>query len=854
MNRSLSLSCALLLLLLLPGCADTAGDFTVPDDDDSAADDDDDSTADDDDDSTADDDDDTSADDDDDTAPSGSDLDGDGYSSKTDCNDNDAAINPAADELCDGTDHNCDGDSLLDAIDAPTWYQDTDGDGYGTESDTLESCFQPHGYSSYSGDCNDTDPSYHPGAAETDCTDDNDYNCDQSTGFADVDGDSHAACEDCDDTNPAVHPAAIESCNNTDDDCDGVVDEDGATGESTWYLDADGDSYGRSNWTETSCQQPTGFADNGDDCDDLDGTSYPGAPEACDGADNDCDNDADEGVTTTFYGDADGDGYGDPGSPTNACFLPPGASVNDDDCDDGEASVHPGGIELCDSLDNDCDSVVDEYALDASTWYADSDLDGYGDPLTGATSCSPIAGAVENGLDCDDGDSDNYPGNTESCDGADENCNSQIDEGFDGDNDGVSLCGADGTTGTADDDCNDADPGLFPGNPELCDALDQDCDAIADNGLDLDTDSITPCGADGISGTADDDCDDSDQDNFPGNTEICDAQDNNCDTSIDETFDSDGDNFTTCGSDGFTGTADDDCDDNDNDAFPGNVETCDGHDQDCNGIVDNGYDSDGDGLTTCGADGIPGTGDEDCDDSVSGQALNGTNETCGAVSCKLISDNYPSSTSGPYWIDPESDGNSFQVYCDMDNHGGGWTLVLMTASNDPTTFEYDSQYWDSTALINETVTDPTTDDNMKNEAYNSLPFIEVRLDMSTQGNSHILASTQNSALTLFNGPQLGITGFNRNNFLDWIDVSNSNWNNQPNCNAIGFNLSVDGGEARCRYGITMNNENDCNTNDSAIGFGCFTQFTNVPVRNIACGGFRWSTDTRYNRRGWIYVR
>jgi hypothetical protein len=143
---------------------------------------------------------------------------------------------------------------------------------------------------------------------------------------------------------------------------------------------------------------------------------------------------------------------------------------------------------------------------------------------------------------------------------------------------------------------------------------------------------------------------------------------------------------------------------------------------------------------------------------------------------------------------------------------------------------------------------------MKNEAYNSLPFIEVRLDMSTQGNSHILASTQNSALTLFNGPQLGITGFNRNNFLDWIDVSNSNWNNQPNCNAIGFNLSVDGGEARCRYGITMNNENDCNTNDSAIGFGCFTQFTNVPVRNIACGGFRWSTDTRYNRRGWIYVR
>lgn len=189
----------------------------------------------------------------------------------------------------------------------------------------------------------------------------------------------------------------------------------------------------------------------------------------------------------------------------------------------------------------------------------------------------------------------------------------------------------------------------------------------------------------------------------------------------------------------------------------------------------------------------------------------------------------------------------------MDWHGGGWTLVLMTEDNDPGTFAYGSQYWSSTALINETTTDPTLNQNMKNEAYNSLGFVEVRLDMTTAGNSHILSTTQSSALSLFTGGQLNVT-YSRTDFLNWINVANSNWNNQSNCNVRGFQISVDGGEAKCRYGITMNNENDCNTNDSAVGFGCFTQFTTVPVRNISCGAFRWNSDVRYNRRGWIYVR
>ena len=190
----------------------------------------------------------------------------------------------------------------------------------------------------------------------------------------------------------------------------------------------------------------------------------------------------------------------------------------------------------------------------------------------------------------------------------------------------------------------------------------------------------------------------------------------------------------------------------------------------------------------------------------------------------------------------------------MDWHGGGWTLVLMTrlvpGNEQPSNFTYGSQYWDSTAVLNETTTDPTVDQDMKNEAYNSLPFVEVRLDMTTAGNSHILSTTQDSALSLFTGGHVGVT-YSRTDFLNWIDVGNSNWNNQPNCNVKGFQITVTGG--RCRYGISMNNEGNCSSNDAAIGFGCYTPF-NVPLRVISSGGFRWAPDVRYNRRGWIYVR
>ena len=151
------------------------------------------------------------------------DVDGDGVTAEYDCDDGDAAVYPDAEELCDGIDNNCDG--AVDEGLLGTFYVDADGDGYGGESDTVEACAAPKGYAASADDCDDSDPAFHPGATEDDCSDPNDYNCDGSVAYADVDADGFAACEDCDDTDAAVHPEAAEVCNGLDENCDGAGDE-----------------------------------------------------------------------------------------------------------------------------------------------------------------------------------------------------------------------------------------------------------------------------------------------------------------------------------------------------------------------------------------------------------------------------------------------------------------------------------------------------------------------------------------------------------------------------------------------------------------------------------------------------
>ncbi|RMH20313.1 MAG: hypothetical protein D6698_04430, partial [Gammaproteobacteria bacterium] len=114
----------------------------------------------------------------------------------------------------------------------------------------------------------------------------------------------------------------------------------------TYYTDADGDNFGTGAGQQFCTNPGAGWASVNGDCDDGNNTVYPNAPELCDGLDNDCDGQIDEGLST----DADGDGHYTPGS----CLSPA------DDCDDGNSAVYPGATEICDGIDNNCDGQIDE--------------------------------------------------------------------------------------------------------------------------------------------------------------------------------------------------------------------------------------------------------------------------------------------------------------------------------------------------------------------------------------------------------------------------------------------------------------------------------------------------------------
>lgn len=183
------------------------------------------------------------------------------------------------------------------------------------------------------------------------------------TYYADVDGDTYGnpassilSCEasapvgysadntDCNDANPSINPAAIEVCNLIDDNCNGTIDEG---------FDVDMDGF-------TSC---------GGDCNDNDNTVYPGAMEVCNGIDDDCNLLVDDGLTfITYYADADGDTYGDASSTVSTCNgAPMGYVGNSSDCNDANAAVNPAATEICNTIDDDCDGLVDENVIAAGS-------------------------------------------------------------------------------------------------------------------------------------------------------------------------------------------------------------------------------------------------------------------------------------------------------------------------------------------------------------------------------------------------------------------------------------------------------------------------------------------------------
>src|SRR5205809_5286614 len=122
-----------------------------------------------------------------------------------------------------------------------------------------------------------------------------------------------------------------------------MIDE---TTKITFYRDADGDGFGDASNSIQACTAPSGYVVGYTDCDDDDNTVYPGATEICDGKDNDCNGTIDENTKTTFYRDADGDGFGDASNSIQTCAAPAGYVADNTDCDDNDNTVYPGATEI----------------------------------------------------------------------------------------------------------------------------------------------------------------------------------------------------------------------------------------------------------------------------------------------------------------------------------------------------------------------------------------------------------------------------------------------------------------------------------------------------------------------------
>ncbi len=395
------------------------------------------------------------------------DADGDGFGSSTaiavmacsapgdlvdnndDCDDSVQAINPDAAEVCDLIDNNCDG-QVNENLATSTYYRDFDNDGYGDASTTNVWCSLPQGYVVNSADC--------------------------------------------DDQNALVNPAAFDGCGGIDNNCDGVVDDQCSTSTKTFYRDSDNDGYGDLNHATSSEGQPAGYVYNSQDCDDNNSAVHPGATEICNSIDDDCDASTDEGLKSWYYFDGDSDLYGNPAVAVSACTQPSNYVVNDDDCDDSRAAIHPGAAEGCGGIDNNCDGVTDEGCA-TSTWYRDSDGDGYGNPAVTKIAESRPEGYADNSQDCNDSNASIHPGAAEICNNIDDDCDESVDEGlkswyyFDADNDtygdpkkATSTCSLPVDYVSNNDDCKDNNASVHPGAAEVCNNIDDDCDGVTDEG------------------------------------------------------------------------------------------------------------------------------------------------------------------------------------------------------------------------------------------------------------------------------------------------------------------------------------------------------------------------------------
>lgn len=356
-----------------------------------------------------------------------------------------------------------------------------------------------------------------------------------------------------------AHPFQTEVCGNLrDDDCDGQVDR-----SSDLHADTDNDGRGDPLAPLADAFCGPGAVANVGDCDDRRRETYRGAPEQCDGRDNDCSLPGDHAGSADRTEDWDGDGH----SPPSATCLSRdeagalGSAFPRDDCDDRALSIHPGAAEICGNrLDEDCDGTPDD---PLQVVCVDRDGDRHGDPTRMRTvaRCELLPGEVPEAR-CDDCDETErlgarrFPGNREICDGVDNDCStprSQIapDEDADGDNYAPieASCAGRGEAGAPEGamrrgDCDDSARAINPGARELCDGDDSDCSSGggAGHARDEDADGDGHAPTNHVCATArfpKDDCDDTRSEVHGGRSaaddrETCDGVDNDCNAATSE--------------------------------------------------------------------------------------------------------------------------------------------------------------------------------------------------------------------------------------------------------------------------------------------------------------------------------
>ena len=225
------------------------------------------------------------------------------------------------------------------------------------------------------------------------------------------------------------------------------------------------------------------------DCGPTDPNAKHGAQEVCNGIDDNCVFGADEegaqGCASTYI-DKDGDGWGIAGASKCLCLGGKGefTATQSGDCDDANQSIHPLAAELCNGVDDNCDSTVDPQDAGGCTWfYYDGDGDGWGtsDKLCTCKASGKYKAAYQGEYDCNDTNPNISPGAAEVCGGMDEDCDGKFNEDgaqgcktlypdADGDGYGAQVAGKCTCTPTAgytvenNQDCYDGNKYAYPGN------------------------------------------------------------------------------------------------------------------------------------------------------------------------------------------------------------------------------------------------------------------------------------------------------------------------------------------------------------------------------------------------------